>query len=201
MIPWANIAVVIFSVLLIFMSTFINLNIRHYILPGELFSGKNFFADDFIFTFSLIPQVPVIMFICSVLGKRMALTSIVLYIIAGLFVVPVFGLGGGVRYVFEYGFGYILAYILAAVAAGNLLGCKYDFPGMIKTSVAGVLTIHLIGILYMIFIALLKHAGGDFISGWIVSQSGLKIIYDIIASFILILIGKYLHFGLKFILE
>ncbi len=200
-VPWANIAVVLFSVLLIIMSTFLNLNIKHYILPQELFSGNNLSAEDFVFSFCLIPQIPVIMFICSVLGKRMALTAIVLYILAGLFVVPVFGLGGGVRYIFEYGFGYILAYIPAALIAGNLLGRKYDFFGMIKATIAGVLIIHILGIIYMIFIALVKHSGGDFISGWIAAQSGLKIVYDIIASFILMLIGKYLHFGLKFILE
>lgn len=200
-IPWANFVVIIFGVLLIFMSTFINLNIKHYILPNDLFAGKNFSAEDFIFSFCLIPQIPIIMFICSVLGKRMALTSVFLYIIAGLFFVPVFALGGGIKYVFEYGFGYILAYIPATVIAGNLLGRKYDFPAMIKASVAGVLTIHILGIFYMVIIALLKHAGTDFISGWICAQSGLKIIYDIIASFVLILIGKYLHFCLKFILD
>ncbi len=200
-IPWANIFVVFFSVLLIFMSTFINLNIKHYILPDDMFASNKLVADDFIYSFYLIPQIPVIMFICSVLGKKMALTSVILYILAGLFFVPVFALGGGIRYVFEYGFGYILAYIPAVVFAGNILGEKYTFPAMLKVVFAGVLTIHLLGIIYMVFIALCKHSGLDFISGWISAQSGLKIVYDLISSFILILIGKYLHQGLKFILE
>ena len=141
------------------------------------------------------------MFVCSVLGRKLALTSILLYIITGLFIAPVFGLGGGLRYFAQYGFGYILAYIPATLFAGRFLNSEYSFGNMIKATIAGVLTIHILGILYMIIIALFKHTGGTFISGWIEAQSGLKIIYDLIASFVLILIGKYLHKGLKFIVN
>lgn len=38
------------------------------------------------------------MFVCSVLGRKLSLTSIMLYIIIGLFLAPVFGLGGGIKY-------------------------------------------------------------------------------------------------------
>ena len=140
------------------------------------------------------------MFVCAALGRKMALTSVVLYILAGLSFAPIFGLGGGIKYIFEYGFGYILAYIPAVIIAGLLLK-KYTFPRMIGAAFTGVLTIHIIGILYMIVIALFKHSGAGFIGGWITAQSGLKIVYDIIASFLLILIGKYIHSGVKFILE
>jgi len=196
-IPWTNVIVIFFCVLLMIMSTFVNLNIKHYILPLEIFTGKSLVPDDFIFAFCLIPQIPVVMFICSALGKRLALTSVIVYILTGLFVFPVFALGGGIRYVLEYGFGYILAYIPAVILAGNQLGEKYTFGSMIKAVLTGVLTIHIFGILYMIFIALCRNAGGEFITGWIAAQSGLKIVYDIIGSFVLILIGKYIHCALK----
>ena len=71
---------------------------------------------------------------------------------------------------------------------------------MIKAAIFGVLIIHLAGIIYMIFIALIKGSGVDFITSWITAQSGLKIVYDLIASFVLILIGKYLNACLKFVL-
>lgn len=199
-IPWLNLALIIFCTLLIIASTFINVNLKHYIIPAELFSGKNLTSDDFIYSFYFIPQIPSIMFICSFLGKRMSLTSIVFYILLGLFFTPIFALGGGIKYIFEYGFGYILAYIPAVIIAGNILENKYTYINMIKAAIFGVLTIHIIGIAYMIFIALIKGGGAEFISGWIAAQSGLKIIYDLIASFVLILIGKYLNAGLKFIL-
>lgn len=199
-IPLINFVVVIFCTLLIIASTFININLKHYIIPMDLFTNKNLSMDNFIFCIPFIPQVPIVMFICSVLGRKMALTSVLLYLIIGLFFVPVFALGGGIKYFGEYGFGYILAYIPALLIAGRLLD-KYSFLDMIKATLAGVFTIHICGIFYMLFVALIKQAGSMFILGWITAQSGLKIIYDLIASFVLILIGKYLHEGLKFILK
>ena len=197
-IPLINFVIIIFCTLLIIASTFININLKHYIIPLDLFTNKNLSMENFVF--AIIPQIPIIMFICSILGRRMALTSVLLYLIIGLFFVPVFALGGGIKYFGEYGFGYILAYIPALLIAGKLLD-KYSFLDIIKATLACVFTIHICGILYMIIIALIKQAGGMFIWGWITAQSGLKIVYDLIASFVLILIGKYIHEGLKFILK
>lgn len=199
-VPLLNIVLVVFCAILLTVATFINLNIKHFILPMSIFSLSSPSLEDFIFSFNLIPQIPVLMFICAALGRKMTLTSVILYILAGIFIAPIFGLGGGLKYVFEYGFGYLLAYIPAVILAGKLLK-KYTFLEMITATLVGVLTIHFIGILYMIVIALLKHSGGNFIAGWISAQSGLKILYDIISSFVLVLIGKYLHFGLKFLQE
>ncbi len=199
-IPLINFVIVIFCTILIIASTFINLNFKHYILPLDLFTNKNLSTDNFIYCIPFIPQIPILMLVCSTIGRKMALTSILLYILIGLFAFPVFALGGGIRYIGEYGFGYILSYIPAIIIAGKLLD-KYSFLDMIKATLAGVLTIHTGGILYMLIIALIKHSGSMFILGWITTQSGLKIIYDIILSFILVLIGKYLHEGLKFILK
>lgn len=200
-IPLINFVVILFGTLLIIASTFLNLNIKHYILPLEFFSHKQLNAEDFVYSFYLIPQIPIVMFVCSVLGKKMSLTSVILYILMGLFLIPVFALGGGLKYIGQYGFGYILAYIPAVFFAGNILKPKYSFPNMILATLAGVLTIHSFGIVYMSIIALFKHSGLTFIQGWIYTQSGLKIVYDLITSFILILIGKYLNEGLKFLLR
>ena len=200
-IPWLNIAIIILCVLMIIGSTFLNLNIKHYIIPGSLFSGAKLTSEDFIFGIQYIPQIPIIMFLCSFLGKRMSLVTTMFYILLGLFILPLFALGGGLRYIGEFGFGYILAFIPAIIVAGNILENKYSYWNMVKAAVLGVLTIHLLGILYMVGIALIKHAGGNFMADWIIAQSGLKIVYDAIISFVLILIGKYMHAGLKFILE
>ncbi len=200
-IPWLNIAIIILCVLLIIGSTFLNINLKHYIIPPELFSGEKLSAQDFIFSIFFIPQIPVIMFVCSLLGKKMATVTTMLYILTGLFIVPIFALGGGIQYFGEYGFGYILGYIPAVVLAGSFLDNKYSYWNMIKAAVLGVLTIHFIGILYMLIIVLIRKSGMDFALGWIHAQSGLKIIYDLIFSFVLILIGKYLHACLKYVLE
>lgn len=199
-VPLINFVVIIACVLLLIGATFLNLNIKHYIIPFDIFTNKHLTADNFVYSTYFIPQIPFLMFICSTIGRKMALTSVVLYILLGLFFIPVFALGGGIRYFAEYGFGYILAYIPAVIIAGKLLN-KYSFPDMIKATLAGVFTIHICGILYMICIALIKQTGSTFIIGWINAQSGLKTVYDLIISFLLVMIGKYLHEGLKFILK
>lgn len=200
-IPMLNLVVILFCTLLLVGATFVNINIKHYFLPLDFFTNKNLTSEDFITCFSIIPQIPIVMFICSVLGRRMALTSVVLYILGGLFFAPVFALGGGIRYVTEYSFGYILAYIPAVLIAGNALRKTYSFKNMFLAALSGVLTIHICGIFYMIIIALIKHDGSTFIEGWISAQSGLKILYDFVGSFVLILIGKYIHSLTKFVME
>lgn len=199
-IPFLNILLVLFCTFLIIGSTFVNIDIRHYGIPNTLFSNNKLTSEDFIFSFCLIPQIPMIMFVCAVLGKKMASTSVLLYILGGLFIAPLFALGGGLRYVAEYGFGYIFAYIPAVIVAGTFLKKNYSFKNMIFAVLSGVLIIHLMGILYMTLIAIIKLDSMSFIKGWIAAQSGLKIIYDLIASFVGVLIGKYLHSGLKFIM-
>lgn len=200
-IPMLNLVVILFCTLLLVGATFVNINIKHYFLPLDFFTNKNLTSEDFITCFSIIPQIPIVMFICSVLGRRMALTSVVLYILGGLFFAPVFALGGGIRYVTEYSFGYILAYIPAVLITGNALRKTYSFKNMFLAALSGVLTIHICGIFYMIIIALIKHDGSTFIEGWISAQSGLKILYDFVGSFVLILIGKYIHSLTKFVME
>ena len=200
-IPLLNIVLILFCTLLIIGSTFVNIDLKHYYLPLEIFSNKSLTTEDLIYNFPIIPQIPVIMFICAAIGKRMAITSTVIYIILGLCSLPIFALGGGIRYIAQFGFGYILAYIPALAITGSILQKKYSFKNMITATLCGVLTIHLCGIIYMSIIALLKHEGSAFIYGWICAQSGLKVIYDIVLSFICILIGKYLHSALTFILE
>ena len=58
------------------------------------------------------------------------------------------------------------------------------------TSVIGVLTIHVLGILYMFFIATLRQAPMDLVTSWIISQSGIQILYDIFFSIIAIFLGR-----------
>ena len=103
---------------------------------------------------------------------------------------PIFALGGGVTYLFEYGFGYILAFIPAIFFSGTLLKVKTDFFRIVLLSMLGVLAIHILGILYMLFVATLRHAPMDLIWSWIVSQSSVQILYDMFFSIIAIYLGR-----------
>ena len=106
-----SLVLLVFCSFLLVISTFLQLDVTHFIIPSKLFSGEPTKLGDYIFTYKFIPQIPAVMFIVGLLGRRLSITSILLYIITGLFFFPVFALGGGWRYIFEYGFGYILAYL------------------------------------------------------------------------------------------
>lgn len=181
---------------LIVIATFTQFDFNHYIIPFDAFSyiGANFkdptVASHFIKHYRYIPQIPAIMFIVALLGRKFGIASIVIYIAIGLFLAPVFALGGGIDYVFQYGFGYILAYIPAVFFAGSILRSGLTYLNMLQATVVGVLTIHLFGILYMLFIATLQKENFEIIRGWIVAQSGLKIIYDILFGFLAMAIAK-----------
>ena len=188
---FGSLLLVICCTFLIILATFVQMNVSHFIIPAGIFSGEQLAVSDFIHIYKLIPQIPVIMFVGAFLGRKYGILSILFYILLGLFIIPVFALGGGPKYIFEYSFGYILAYIPAVFFAGSILKSGFTNKNMLHAVFAGVLTIHLIGILYMLFIAGLKHEGWAFMSGWIYAQSGVKIIYDLVFSFMAVFIAKY----------
>ena len=182
-------------VLLIIIATFTQITLKHPYFPLNTFTFLAGNVTDteilhhFIKSYKYIPQIPVVFFIVALLGRKFGILSILIYIILGLFF-PIFALGGGISYLFEYGFGYILAFIPAIFFAGTLLKGKTDLLRVFLISLIGVLTIHILGILYMFFIATLRHASMDLVTGWIISQSGVQIIYDIFFAMIAIFLGR-----------
>ena len=182
-------------VLLIIIATFTQITLKHPYFPLNTFTFLAGNVTDteilhhFIKSYKYIPQIPVVFFIVALLGRKFGILSSLIYIILGLFF-PIFALGGGISYLFEYGFGYILAFIPAIFFAGTLLKGKTDLLRIFLISLIGVLTIHILGILYMFFIATLRHAPMDLVTGWIMSQSGVRIIYDIFFAMIAIFLGR-----------
>lgn len=182
---------------LIVIATFTQFDFNHLILPFDSFSyfGADFrnpvVLQHFLKHCRYIPQIPAIMFIAALLGRRFGIASVVLYILVGLFLAPVFALGGGLDYVFQYGFGYIIAYVPAVFFAGSILKSGLTYRNMVQATLVGVLTIHIIGILYMLFLATILKENFALVMGWISAQSGAKILYDLILGFIAMVIAKY----------
>lgn len=182
-------------VILIIVATFTQITIKHPYLPIDTF---NFLAQDvygyelyshFIKSYNYIPQIPVIFFVVALLGRKFGILAIISYIVLGMFF-PIFALGGGLSYLFEYGFGYILAYLPAVFFAGTVLKGKTDYVRIPGVALFGVITIHVLGVLYMLFISTLRHAPIELVTSWIMSQSGVQIFYDIFFTIIAIIIGK-----------
>lgn len=185
-------------VLLIIVATFTQVTLKHPYIPFDTLSflavemNETEILHHFIKSYKYIPQIPVVFFIVALMGRKFGILSIILYIILGLFV-PVFALGGGISYLFEYGFGYILAFLPAIFFAGTLLKGKNDFLRIFLISLIGVLIIHVLGILYMFFIATLRHAQMDLVVSWILSQSGIQVFYDIFFAMLGIFAGKQMR--------
>ena len=183
------------SVLLIIIATFTQITVRHPYIPSDIFTllsqdlPEFELLKHFIKSYEYIPQIPVIFFIVALMGRKFGMLAIIGYIILGMFF-PIFALGGGVSYLFEYGFGYILAYLPAVFFAGTLLKGKTDYIRIPVISLFGVVTIHVLGILYLLFISTLRHAPIELITSWISSQSGVQMLYDIFFTIIAIILGK-----------
>jgi len=183
-------------ILLLIIATFTQITIRHPYLPLDTFQflGQNpqdsQIIHHFTKTYRYIPQIPVIFFIVALLGRKFGILAILCYIMLGMFF-PIFALGGGVTYMFEYGFGYILAFIPAIFFTGTLLKIKTDFLRIVLMAALGVLAIHILGVLYMLFIAIMRHAPMDLVFGWIFSQSGIQVFYDIFFTVLGIYLGRW----------
>lgn len=182
-------------VLLLIIATFTQVTFTHFHIPIDAISflnqepTNNEIMSHFSKTYRYIPQIPCVFFIIALLGRKFGVLAICCYIILGMFF-PIFALGGGVSYLFEYGFGYILAFIPAIFFSGTLLKVKTDFLRIVLLATLGVVAIHILGVLYMLFIATLRHAPMDLISSWIASQSGVQILYDMLFSVIAIYLGR-----------
>ncbi len=183
-------------ILLLIIATFTQVTLHHPYLPPDMFHFLNQnpqgtqIVHHFTKTYRYIPQIPMVFFIVALLGRKFGILTILLYITLGMFF-PIFALGGGITYMFEYGFGYILAYIPAIFFTGTLLKIKTDFLRIVLMAALGVFAIHILGILYMLFIATLRHAQMEIVWGWITSQSGIQVFYDIFFTVLAIYLGRW----------
>lgn len=173
---------------LIVMATFTQFQFGYILLPEKIFTSPfHFFSEgnlgsQFVQNFNYIPQVPVVLFIGALLGYRFGLLAILAYIIIGLLGVPVFGLGGGIKYIFQPSFGYIIGYLIGAFFVAKNLENNRSLLAIVLSSSIGVLLIHGLGILYLVVISIFQHQPLSLILGWIWILTGIQLIYDLIIS-------------------
>ena len=186
-------AVMALCTFLLIIATFTKLSLFYYAPHfGGMFgtdpnSSNSMFS---LFHYEYIPQIPVVVYIAALLGPIYAVISVFAYLLLGLSFFPIFALGGGYKYIFQYNFGYILAYIPAVIIVTKNIKKKFSYRASMKACILAVLSVHLIGIMYAITLGLLKREPYEFILNWIVAQSFSKMIYDIVFSFFAILLAK-----------
>jgi biotin transporter BioY len=67
---------------------------------------------------------------------------------------------------------------------------KFNYLTIAKADVLGVLTIHIIGVFYLILMSVIHQDPLANVISWITMQSGVRIIYDLIFGFFAILLAK-----------
>lgn len=137
-----------------------------------------------------IPQIPILLFICVILGRKYSLIAICGYILLGLLLFPVFSFGGGIKYFLQYHFGYILAFIPAVWVATDFIKKERSFLNCLWAVLSAVSIIYLIGSVYLILIAMVKGNTFDFAMTLISYQMGFKMIYDIVLGYISMIIAR-----------
>lgn len=191
--------VAIFCSFLIVISTFSPIPLRIVTIPEEALTNSiEFFSnlksiDQITRVLSYIPQVPVIIMIASMLGPKMSMLSVLLYLVTGLAGFPVFASGGGLHYLLKIRFGYILGFFAGAFVTGKLLSKNTNKLSIIKAAIIGVIAIHIIGTIYLAIVLLFERESIYAIIGWILQLTGMQIFYDIIFAIIAAFIGRLLR--------
>ncbi len=89
------------------------------------------------------------------LGGRLGALSQIIYIVIGLFGMPVFAGGtGGFEAIFKPSFGYLVGFIIGAYVIGKIAerGKRVGFVRLFIASIAGIAVIYAIGVPYLYLI-------------------------------------------------
>ena len=189
-----SLVLMFFCVCLLIFSTFITVDVFYPVIPTAQDGVNGFNIGHFFKTYEIIPQIPAVILVGAILGRKLGITAVVIYILLGLLCIPIFALGGGLNYFSQYGFGYILAYIPAVFILTKFLKNGLYFKNITLGTFFAVIFIHLFGIAYMSVLALINSSGIEFVQNWIIYQSGWKVLFDFILSFVLVYVIKAFSF-------
>lgn len=137
-----------------------------------------------------IPQIPILLFICVILGRKYTLITTIIYILIGLFLIPIFSFGGGIKYVLQYNFGYILAYIPAIIATTFFIKKERKILTCFWAVLSAVFIIHFIGSIYLTLIAMVKNDTFNLTWALISQLTTGRILYDLILGYIAVMLAR-----------
>lgn len=96
-------------------------------------------------------QIGAVLLVGCIAGKNAAALSQIAYLALGLTLLPVFSQGGGIGYIKEPTFGYLLGFIPGAWVCGWLaFKAKPRLESLAFSCLFGLLSVHLIGSLYLV---------------------------------------------------
>ncbi len=181
--------VVLIGVQLLFLATFLGLNLPtategnliRYVrqtteslmarLPGQMGTElKNnvpalAYASEPIRMSIYVPEAPVAILVGYVLGPVLAPIAAIVFLLIG-FIGPHLGIfafssGGGLEYFKQPGLGYLIGMVVACWVAGRLTVQNRTSSRQCLAVVCGLLSVHLLGIGYMLVVALISSFGAQ----------------------------------------
>ncbi|MEO0926348.1 MAG: biotin transporter BioY [Cyanobacteria bacterium J06643_13] len=121
-------------------------------IPASGFAAPwSWWGDGFgVQTLGVSYQVGAVLLTACLGGKNAAMLAQVIYILLGLLGLPIFDRGGGAIYLQQPHFGYLLGFVVGAWLCGWLaFQSLARFATIIASCMAGLVTIHLVGIVYL----------------------------------------------------
>lgn len=100
--------------------------------------------------FLLVPitlQTLFVVLSALVLERRLAVLSVIVYIMIGLVGFPIFANGGGINYIFSPTFGYLIGFIVATCFIAS-----FKEKNIYVSTTIGMLIIYALGMMYFLFI-------------------------------------------------
>ena len=95
-------------------------------------------------------QIPSIVLITLIFKREVVLIAFSIYLLIGLFFLPVFHDGGSVGYLLTPNFGYLLGTypLVNIIDKSNKLNHRINYIDLIKYGILGVCSMHTMGIIY-----------------------------------------------------
>ena len=95
-------------------------------------------------------QLPSIMIITIIFNSKIVIKAFSIYLIIGLFFIPVFHQGGSLGYLLIPNFGYLLGMypLIKIIDNLNKIKHKINYYNLVKTGIMAICSMHLVGIIY-----------------------------------------------------
>tara|TARA_Y200000002_G_scaffold163426_1_gene134911 strand:+ start:1060 stop:1644 length:585 start_codon:yes stop_codon:yes gene_type:complete len=140
MLKFNKIIKIIINLQLIIISTFIPVYLT---IP---ITNKNPISLEFPITW----QVPVIIITTLIFSSKIVIKAFSLYLIMGIFFIPVFHHGGSLGYLLTANFGYLLGIypLIIIIDKLNQNNRKIYYYDLLKYGILGISSMHIIGIIY-----------------------------------------------------
>ena len=185
-----TISIICLCIILLIVATFTRLNLFVFNLfsPYDTYRGEN---ATFISYFSYIPQAPAVFFIAALLGPIGGMLAVFLYLLAGIVGIPVFSSGGEISYFLKPGMGYLLGFFPAVFFISNIMKNKNIKYKIAKASFAGVICVHLVGIIYLTILMFFQGEQLFLILSWIWLLTGMQLFYDFIFGMVAIVLARF----------